>query len=413
MRRHVGAENGSEGGIDRDPREGFPALQWGYPHEHVSPVLPTEIGELGWRRRVLNPERRLQLGSGRGPGDLRQRKALRADRKQGGINGREAGDGGDHDASRGTDRAVLHPDGAATMDKRTMDLTQLTQVQSQRSTSRGRGLPGLLGEILAFFSDGGACLDYLEFLAWPTGFPLPGLRGANRLVDGERPMGVCRVHPSDVRHGWNSLLPRSHPPDAVYRRVVPHEPAGRRVSRGLGSYENASTMLPRFCTGWSARPGNALRRHRGRRDRHRGVTRQAWTRAEGKTLVSIAEEHKTGRAWPMSAPTIADTTDPPLQRSLADNLGPASVTIGDGLNVRPHRHLIGLRPQARQSISSARVCPPRAAPRRAPHRLPGGALAGPTRAEAGSEAREPLGLPLPHLQPVIDKTPIVTRHEFR
>ena len=41
----------------------------------------------------------------------------------------------------------------------------------------GKDYPGSYAELLAWFPDEAACLDYLEWLRWPDGFRCPGGRG--------------------------------------------------------------------------------------------------------------------------------------------------------------------------------------------------------------------------------------------
>ena len=41
----------------------------------------------------------------------------------------------------------------------------------------GRDYPGSYAELLSWFPDDEACLDYLEWLRWPDGFPVPAARG--------------------------------------------------------------------------------------------------------------------------------------------------------------------------------------------------------------------------------------------
>jgi hypothetical protein len=45
----------------------------------------------------------------------------------------------------------------------------LSQVVSGSCRQRSRDYPGSYGELLAWFPDDHACIDYLEWLRWPTG----------------------------------------------------------------------------------------------------------------------------------------------------------------------------------------------------------------------------------------------------
>jgi len=42
----------------------------------------------------------------------------------------------------------------------------------------GKDYPGSYAELLEWFPDEGACLDYLEWLRWPDGFRLPAVARA-------------------------------------------------------------------------------------------------------------------------------------------------------------------------------------------------------------------------------------------
>jgi len=48
----------------------------------------------------------------------------------------------------------------------------------------GRDYPGSYAELLSWFPDDAACLDYLEWLRWPDGIPLSALREPGRVAAG-------------------------------------------------------------------------------------------------------------------------------------------------------------------------------------------------------------------------------------
>ena len=57
----------------------------------------------------------------------------------------------------------------------------------------GRDYPGSYAELLAWFPDDDACLDYLEWLRWPEGFRCPRCvsRSGWRLSSGRWECSVC------------------------------------------------------------------------------------------------------------------------------------------------------------------------------------------------------------------------------
>ena len=66
----------------------------------------------------------------------------------------------------------------------------------------GRDYPGSYAEVLSWFPDDAACLDYLEWLRGPDGIPLPAVRGPRGVAAGERSVGVRGLrHQASVTAG--------------------------------------------------------------------------------------------------------------------------------------------------------------------------------------------------------------------
>ena len=66
----------------------------------------------------------------------------------------------------------------------------------------GQDYPGSYAELLAWFPDDAACLDYLEWLRWPKGFRCPQCQGAAawRLSSGRWQCSACG-HQASVTAG--------------------------------------------------------------------------------------------------------------------------------------------------------------------------------------------------------------------
>lgn len=84
----------------------------------------------------------------------------------------------------------------------------------------GQDYPGSYGELLVWFPDDHACIDYLEWLRWPDGFPLPALCGLSGLAVEQRSVGVHGVWASDVGDGGDDLPPHAHAAADVVRGGV-------------------------------------------------------------------------------------------------------------------------------------------------------------------------------------------------
>ena len=77
---------------------------------------------------------------------------------------------------------------------------QQTPGVSRRWPRAGADYPGSYADLLSWFPDDAACLDYLDWLRWPDGFACPHCGGTRawRLADGRWSCGGCarRVSPT-------------------------------------------------------------------------------------------------------------------------------------------------------------------------------------------------------------------------
>ena len=117
----------------------------------------------------------------------------------------------------------------------------------------GRDYPGSYAELLAWFSDDEACLDYLDWLRWPGGWRCRRCAGerAWRLSNGRRECAACG-HQSSVTAG--TILHRTRTPLTVWFAAAwqltsqKHGISALGLQRvlGLGSYQTAWAMLHRY-----------------------------------------------------------------------------------------------------------------------------------------------------------------------
>jgi transposase-like protein len=170
----------------------------------------------------------------------------------------------------------------------------------------GRDYPGSYAELLEWFPDEAACLDYLEWLRWPEGFRCPRCvsRVGWRLSSGRWECVVCGRQVS-VTAG--TILHRTRTPLRLWFAAAwemtsqKHGVSALGIQRalGLGSYQTAWAMLHRYRTAM-VRPG---------RERLSGLVEVDETfvggheegrhgrAAETKSVVAIAVEIKQPRGF--------------------------------------------------------------------------------------------------------------------
>ena len=125
----------------------------------------------------------------------------------------------------------------------------------------GLDYPGSYAELLAWFPDDEACLDYLDWLRWREGWRCPacGCERGWRLSSGRRECADCGRQGS-VTAG--TILHRTRTPLTVWFAATWHVTSqkhgvsalGLQRVLGLGSYQTAWTMLHRLRTAM-VRPG--------------------------------------------------------------------------------------------------------------------------------------------------------------
>ena len=118
----------------------------------------------------------------------------------------------------------------------------------------GRDYPGSYAELLAWFPDEGACLDYLEWLRWPDGLRCPRCAEPAGLAAGQRARGSARVCGRQTSVTAGTIFHRTRTPLRLWFAAAwlmtsqKHGVSALGVQRtlGLGSYQTAWAMLHRY-----------------------------------------------------------------------------------------------------------------------------------------------------------------------
>lgn len=210
---------------------------------------------------------------------------------------------------------------------------------------RGKDYPGSYAELRAWFPDDAACLDYLDWLRWPTGFVCPfcGSTRSWRLDHGLHSCAGCRRRISPTA---GTIFHRTRTPLTVWFAAAWHittqkngiSALGLKRVLGLGSYQTAWTMLHRYRSAM-IRPG---------RDKLRGVVEMDETfiggvrsgkrgrGAAGKTLVAVAVERFQPKGFGRCRMgIIPNATGPELRKFLLANVELGSTIVSDGLTSYP------------------------------------------------------------------------------
>jgi transposase-like protein len=204
---------------------------------------------------------------------------------------------------------------------------------------RGTDYPGSYADLLAWFSDDAACLDYLDWLRWQRGFVCPhcGDTRSWRLPDGRRSCGGCSRRVSATA---GTIFHRTRTPLTVWFAAAWHltsqkngiSALGLQRVLGLGSYQTAWTMLHRYRTAM-VRPGRV--RLRGTVEVDESVFGGARSGrpgrgALGKTLVGIAVERYDPKGFGRCRlAVLPNASAPSLRAFLLANVEPGSTLITD------------------------------------------------------------------------------------
>src|SRR3954465_4698272 len=95
----------------------------------------------------------------------------------------------------------------------------------------GLHYPAATGEFMAWFSTDADCLDYLEWLRWPSGFVCPECgQGGWRLGDGR--VEGSGLWPAPLGHRRHDLRPHADAADRLVHRLLA---VRRHQGRHLGA----------------------------------------------------------------------------------------------------------------------------------------------------------------------------------
>jgi len=222
-------------------------------------------------------------------------------------------------------------------------------VQYIRRVSRdapraGIDYPGSYAELLSWFPDEAACLDYLDWLRWPDGFRCPTCATARgwRLPDGRWSCAGCarRISPTA-----GTIFHATRTPLTVWFAAAWHMTSqkhgisalGLKRVLGIGSEQTAWAMLHRFRTAM-VRPG---------RERLSGSVEVDETYlggpepgrpgrgALGKTLVAIGVEQVDAGLGRCRMAVIPDAGWGSLRAFLLAHVEPGALVLTDGWPAYP------------------------------------------------------------------------------
>ena len=204
----------------------------------------------------------------------------------------------------------------------------------------GKDYPGSYAELLAWFPDEAACVDYLEWLRWPEGFRCPRCAAVAgwRLSSGRWQCGGCG-HQASVTAG--TVFHKSRTPLRLWLAAAwlmtsqKHGVSALGLQRalGLGSYQTAWAMLHRYRTAM-VRPG---------RERLSGLVEVDETyvgglegdvygrQTETKSTVAIAVEIKQPKGFGrVRMQTVTDVSKDSLIPFVTDAVEPGATVHTDG-----------------------------------------------------------------------------------
>lgn len=209
----------------------------------------------------------------------------------------------------------------------------------------GQHYPGTYAVMRSWFPDDASCLDYLDWLRWPSGFICPSCSSTSfwELSRGERRCASCRRRVSRIA---GSIFQDTRTPLTVWFAAAWQlttqkngiSALGLKRVLGLGSYQTAWAMLHRFRAAM-IRPG---------RERLKGdveVDEIYWggsksgkrgRGAKGKFLVAIAVEQRTPKGYGRARmQVIPDASSAVLRDFLQTHIEPGSQIVTDGLKSYP------------------------------------------------------------------------------
>ena len=215
---------------------------------------------------------------------------------------------------------------------------------SRGAPQGGIDYPRTHGELLSWFPDEAACLDYLEWLRWPAGFVCPACatRRGWRTADGRWSCAGCArlvsATAGTIFHGTRTPLTTWFL--AAWQMTSQKNGVstlGLKRALGLGSEQTAWAMLHRFRTAMGRTSADLLSGRvevdetvfggpePGRRGRG----------ALGKTLVAVAVELRGTALGRCRLAVIDDAGWRSLHTFLVDHVAPGTTVVTDGWGAYP------------------------------------------------------------------------------
>lgn len=229
-----------------------------------------------------------------------------------------------------------------------MRLVQDVGVSAQLPASvlqAGRDYPPCYADLLSWFPDDEACLDYLDWLRWPQGFRCPRCEHGPgwRLGDGRYWCEPCRRRVSITA---GTVFHRTRTPLTVWFAAAwfmtssKNGVSAKTLHRllGFGSYQTVWAMLHRYRTAM-IRPGRGrLTGYVEVDETYIGGTKpgKRGRGAAGKVLVAVAVEQLQPKGFGRCRLRVMSNLEAPTLRAfLVDCVEPGSVLITDGFASYP------------------------------------------------------------------------------
>lgn len=221
-----------------------------------------------------------------------------------------------------------------------------TPAQKPASSLRaGRDYPRSYADLLSWFPNDAACLDYLEWLRWPKGFVCPRCEtpGRWRMGDGRFWCESCRCRVSvttgTIFHGTRTPLTVWFAA-AWYMTSAKNGVSAKTLHRllGFGSYQTAWTMLHRLRAAMVRPARDPLAGDVEVNEMFIGGIKpgKRGRGAEGKSLVAVAVELLSPTGFGRCRlRVIPNAQAPTLRAFLLECVRPGSVIVTDGLSSYP------------------------------------------------------------------------------
>ena len=175
----------------------------------------------------------------------------------------------------------------------------------------GKDYPGSYAELLAWFPDEAACLDYLEWLRWPDGFRCPRCAGPGWVAAEQRSLGVRGLRASGLGYGGDDLPPHAHAAAVVVRGgVVDDQPEARRLGAGDPAVAGAGVLPDGVGDAAPLPDGDGASRPRATAPAWSRSTRHIWAGSKAESSAGRPTPRRSSRSLSRSStPRVSDGSD--------------------------------------------------------------------------------------------------------